>query len=238
MLKLYGELAVWWPLLSPVEQYADEAETFTQILTEAGLPAGATLLELGAGGGHNAFYLKKLFAQVTLTDLSPQMLAMSQQINPECTHVVGDMCSLRLGQLFEVVFIHDAIEYMSNVEMLEQALTTAFIHLRPGGLVLIVPDEVQETFEPVTEHGGDDGDDGRAIRFLEWSYDPDPADNSYITVYAYLLREPDGSIHMGQEKHLLGCFSLAQWLNLLEKVGFRPEVQQDSYGRYLFLGRK
>lgn len=238
MLKLYGELAVWWPLLSPLEEYADEAETFTQILAEAGLPAGATLLELGAGGGHNAFYLKKLFAQVTLSDLSPQMLEMSQQINPECTHVPGDMCTLRLGQLFEVVFIHDAIEYMSNLEMLEQALTTAFIHLRPGGLLLVVPDEVQETFEPATEHGGEDGEDGRAIRFLEWSYDPDPADNSYITVYAYLLREKDGSVHMGQEKHLLGCFSLAQWHNVLEKVGFRPEVRQDGYGRHLFLGRK
>ena len=29
MLKMYSELAVWWPLLSAVEDYADEASFFT-----------------------------------------------------------------------------------------------------------------------------------------------------------------------------------------------------------------
>ncbi len=38
MLKLYNELATWWPLLSPPEDYADEATFFEQVLSEAGLP--------------------------------------------------------------------------------------------------------------------------------------------------------------------------------------------------------
>ena len=33
---------------------------------------------------------------MTLTDIAPGMLAMSESINPECEHIVGDMRTLRL----------------------------------------------------------------------------------------------------------------------------------------------
>jgi hypothetical protein len=52
-LRLYSELASWWPLLSPPEEYEEEAAFFLDLLGAAGAPAGprCTLLELGAGGG-------------------------------------------------------------------------------------------------------------------------------------------------------------------------------------------
>lgn len=91
------------------------------------------MLELGAGGGHNAFYLKPAFAAVTLTDLSPAMLAMSQRLNPECEHIPDNMRTLRLGRTFSVVFIHDTIDYMTTPVDLRQALETAFQHCQLGG---------------------------------------------------------------------------------------------------------
>jgi len=36
---------------------------------------------------------------MTLTDLSPQMLTMSRELNPECAHVQGDIRTLRLGRV-------------------------------------------------------------------------------------------------------------------------------------------
>ena len=139
MLKLYSDLATWWPLLSPPEDYADEAAFFGKVMTDSGLPPSPSLLELGCGGGSNAFHLKKLFARVTLTDISPQMLAVSQALNPECEHLEADMLSARLGRLFDVVFIHDAIDYMTTAQDLKQAMETAFIHCIPGGIALFVP---------------------------------------------------------------------------------------------------
>src|SRR5262245_43962595 len=112
MHKLYNDLATWWPLLSAPEDYAEEVTFFWEVLGQAHLPPMPTLLELGCGGGNNALHLKNHFAQCTLTDLSPAMLAMSQALNPECEHVLNDMRDLRLGRLFDVVFIHDAIDYM------------------------------------------------------------------------------------------------------------------------------
>jgi len=237
MLKLYHDLAQWWPLLSPPEDYLNEADFFKQLFLEVGLPPNPTLLELGAGGGHNAFHLKELFTQVTLTDISPNMLAMSQTLNHQCEHIEGDMRMLRLGRTFDVVFIHDAIDYMITHQDLEQAMETAFIHCRAGGLALFIPDYVKETFLPVTDHGGTDSAE-RGIRYLEWSYDPDPTDTTYITQYVYLLREANQAIRTEHDEHTCGLFSRAEWLQLLSQVGFQVKIVHDSYNRDLFVASK
>jgi SAM-dependent methyltransferase len=238
MLKLYDELATWWPLLSPHADYADEAAFFLQLLSATGLPPAPTLLELGSGGGSNAFYLKQAFAQVTLSDLSDGMLAVSRGLNPECEHVRGDMRTLRLGRVFDAVFIHDAVDYMTTPQDLRQALETAFVHCKPGGRALFVPDYVRETFQPSTDHDGQDGD-GRALRYLEWVYDPDDTDSTYTTEYVYVLREGNEPARVEHERHICGLFPRATWLQLLKEVGFMAETVRDEQdGRDVFLARR
>lgn len=78
---LYGEFATWWPLFSKPDDYAQEAAYFRARLVEAGASMPQTLLELGSGGGNNASFLKSFF-QMTLVDLSPEMLAVSRRLNP------------------------------------------------------------------------------------------------------------------------------------------------------------
>jgi hypothetical protein len=90
---------------------------------------------------------------MTLSDLSPNMLTVSRSLNPDCEHIPGDMRTLRLGREFDAVFVHDAIDYMTVVADLRAAVDTAYIHCRPGGVALFVPDEVKERFRPRTEHG-------------------------------------------------------------------------------------
>jgi len=238
--KLYSDLAAWWPLLSPPEEYADEAAFFGQILANADLPPRPSLLELGCGGGSNAFYLKKNFDHVTLTDISRQMLEVSRGLNSECEHQQADMRRVRLGRVFDVVFIHDAIDYMLTSADLRLALETAFVHCKPGGIALFVPDDVRETFQPSTEHGGNDGDD-RSLRYLEWTYDPDDTDTEYTTDYVYLLRAgnaPNASTQVEHDVHTCGLFPRAEWLRLLQEVGFQTQIIQDEYKRDLFLARK
>lgn len=240
MHKLYTELATWWPLLSPPDEYIDEAAFFRQALAEAGLPSSPTLLELGCGGGNNALRLKADFAHVTLTELSPQMLTMSRTLNPDCEHLVGDMRTLRLERTFDVVFIHDAIDYMITPHDLRLALETAFVHCAPGGLTLIVPDYVRETFEPSTDHGGSDGGDSdeRALRYLEWTYDPDDTDTTYMVDYVYLLRENNQPVRVEHDQHINGLFPRGEWLRLLREIGFEPEITRDQYEREIFVARK
>ncbi len=235
--KLYTELASWWPLFSPPEDYVDEANFFYRELVAAGLPPAPTLLELGSGGGNNAVHLKRHFARVTLTDLSPQMLEVSRNLNPDCEHLPGDMRELRLGRAFDVVFVHDAIDYMITRHDLRLALETAFLHCNPGGLALVVPDYMREAFEPSTDHGGKDGED-RALRYLAWTYDPDDTDTTYTTEYAYLLREYGQPTYIEHEQHVHGLFSQSEWVRLLREVGFQPEMTRDRYGRDIFVARR
>ena len=237
MPKLYSELATWWPLLSPAGDYIEEAEYFWKVMNEAQLPPAPSLLELGSGGGSNAFHLKHHFARLTLTDLSPQMLAISELLNPECEHLHGDMRTIRLKRTFDVVFVHDAIDYMLTLDDLRQALETAAVHCKPHGLALFVPDHMRETFEPSTDHGGTDRDT-RGLRYLEWTYDPDEQDSTYTTEYVYLLREGNQSVQVEHDQHICGLFARADWLRLLEEVGFQAEVIRDPFDRELFLARK
>src|SRR6185295_1071900 len=98
MNKLYDELAVWWPLVSDPAEYAEEAAFFMPLLRDITAHPPMTLLELGSGGGNNALHMKAAFAAVTIVDLSPQMLAVSRQLNPDCAHQAGDMRTVRLGR--------------------------------------------------------------------------------------------------------------------------------------------
>ncbi len=220
---LYGELAPWFHLLTAPEDYAEEEAFFSAILYELSAEPPRTLLELGSGGGNNASHYKRRFT-ATLSDMSEEMLAQSRRINPECEHVLGDMRTLRLGRQFDAVFVHDAVSYLTAENDVRQAIETAFVHLRPGGVALFVPDCVRETFAPATDCGGHDGD-GRALRYLSWTYDPDPSDTVYTVDYAYLLHEGGQPVRCLYDQHLEGVFPRTTWLRLLAETGFRAEVR-------------
>lgn len=121
--EFYGSLAPWWPLISPVEDYADEAGYLARLLHDAPEPI-RSVLELGSGGGHLAHHLAGEFA-LTLTDLSPDMLAVSRVLNPGCIHHQGDMRNLRLAERFDAVIVHDAIDYMVTEADLSAVFATA-----------------------------------------------------------------------------------------------------------------
>lgn len=224
--RLYGDLAAWWPLISPPDEYSDEAAFLAGVITSASDDV-RDVLELGAGGGNNAWHMKDHFS-MTLVDLSPDMLEVSRRLNPDCRHLHADMRNLRLDRSFGAVFIHDAIDYMTSTADLRRAIETAFVHCRPGGVAVLVPDDIAETFEPSTEHGGSDSADGRGARFLAWTWDPDPADNWVQTEYAFLLRESDGSVSAVHETHRTGLFGRQAWLDLLAGAGFEPTVLTES----------
>jgi len=218
--KMYDELAPWWPLLSSPADYEEEASYWAGVLTRHCRAPCRSLLELGSGGGNNASWMKSRFDHVTLVDPAPGMLDVSRSLNPDCEHAAGDMRSVRLGRVFDCVFIHDAIGYMTTPEDLTRAIETARVHCREGGAALFAPDFVLENFTPGTDHGGHDAADGRALRFLEWSWDPDPSDTTYVADYAFLIREADGSTKVLHDRHLEGLFAEAEWLRLLTAAGF------------------
>ena len=220
-MKLYDELSSWWQLMSPASEYEEEAAFYSRTLRNAARHPIDSVIELGSGGGNNALHMKTQFKELCLVDISPGMLAVSGALNPELAHYQGDMRSVRLGRQFDGVFVHDAICYMTTESDLRHAIETAFVHCKPGGVALFCPDYVSENFEVGTDTGG--GDAGaRAMRWLEWRWDPDPNDTTYLVDYAYLLRESDETTRVEHDRHVEGLFPRTTWLRLLRDVGFEP----------------
>jgi SAM-dependent methyltransferase len=241
MPRLYGDLASWWPVLSSPEDYAESAAFYRKTIVAACNSEPRTLLELGSGGGNNASHLKASFT-MTLVDPSPGMLSVSRSLNPECEHIQGDMRNIRLGRLFDAVFIEDAISYMTTREDLQRAIQTAFLHCKPGGAALFCPDYTGETFRSSTRHGGHDGA-GRSMRYLEWDWDPDPTDTTHTTDFAYLLRDEKGEVRCEYDRHILGLFKCEEWLHTITDAGFqariiRPERGESESETPLFLGTR
>lgn len=234
---MYAEVAPWFHLLTSPAEYEIEAGYYARLIEDAAEIPVESVLELGSGGGNNASHLKARW-EMTLVDLSPEMLALSRSINPECEHVEGDMRTLRLGRRFDAVFVHDAVMYMTTESDLRAAIETAFEHCKPGGAALLAPDDVRETFRARTDHGGHDGE-GRGMRYLEWIWDPDPDDETFLVDYAYMLRDEAAETRVLHDRHTCGIFPRSTWLRLLEGAGFRArrlDGLPDETGPDIFVG--
>jgi SAM-dependent methyltransferase len=220
-MKLYADLIPWYSVIDPHEDHAHEGDVFSAAFDSVVTPAPQTLLELGAGAGGNAFHMKRRY-RCTLTDISDRMLDLSRELNPECEHVLGDMRTLRLGRTFDAVLVHDAIVYMLTRADLRAALETVYVHLRPGGAAILAPDGVRDDFCEATElleyERGD-----RAMRGVQWSWDPDPSDDTVQTDYAFVLRQGSATTVV-HDPHTSGMFYRATWLELLAEVGFTTEL--------------
>lgn len=229
--RLYRDLTDWYPLLTPVAEYAEETAFYRRLFERHCQGPPQTLLDLGSGAGHNAAHLQAAFSCM-LVDLSPDMLTLSRRLNPGCEHVQGDMRTVRLGRVFDCVLVHDAVSYMTTRADLAAAVTTAFVHTRPGGVALFQPDYVAETFAEGTDSGGVDAD-GRGLRYLEWRWQERPGDATYVADMAYLLRQPDGRTEVIHDRHVMGLFPRAVWLELIAAAGFQPLAVPFPHSTYL-----
>jgi len=240
--SLYGELAEWWPILSAPEDYAEEAKFYQNTILSTSPTVPKTLLELGSGGGNNAFHMKQKF-DMTLVDLSPEMLEVSKELNPDCEHIQGDMRTVRLEREFDAIFIQDAIMYMRSEADLLQAIETVYAHCKAGGVALLAPDHTRETFKASSGHGGHDVEK-RGLRYLDWTWDPDETDTTFQSYMVYLLRDETDEVRCVVDHHVFGLFGQDEWLRLIAKAGFQARslpFEHNEYepgSAYVFLGIK
>jgi SAM-dependent methyltransferase len=240
-MRIYSDLAPWFHLLTHPSDYEGEADFVIRVVEAVVDGPSSTLLELGSGGGNNASHLKRRFT-CTLTDLSPEMLALSRTLNPECEHVQGDMRSLRLGSTYDVVLVHDAVTYMTTGGDLRAAIETAAAHVRPGGVAVFLPDATLESFVPKTDHGGHDGEDGRRLRYLEWTHAAAPGSTTVEADYVLVLREPGQPARLVHDLHTFGLFPEAIWRRMIQEAGLElvdPGVKNPHEGEQaVFVARR
>jgi SAM-dependent methyltransferase len=226
--RLYNDLAWLWPLWGDVDEYLEECELFVRLFREHSTREVRTLLDIGCGGGKNAFHLKKHF-ELTGIDISEAMLANAKALNPECEFLIGDMRTLDLGREFDTVYLNDSIAYMTNEADLLAAFQSAGRHLRPGGAMVTLAEVTKETFRQNRTAVSVSEADDLEITVIENNYEPYPNDTTYETTFVYLLRE-DGKLRIEHDHHIVGVFSIDVWRRLLNSAGFEISEQTRRLG--------
>jgi SAM-dependent methyltransferase len=229
-LRLYGDLAWLWPLWGDHEtEYADFCHHVARLLREHALRPVESVLVSSCGSGKNVFNLKREFA-VTGLDISPAMLALAAELNPECEFVQGDMRDFSLEQRFDAVLIDDGVSHLLSRDDLAAAFRAAYRHLRPGGVMLATPDITRESFRQnrtsVEYAGGSAKPPNVEVVFVENVFDPDPDDEHVEVTYVYLVRE-EGRLRIETDGCRLGLFSVDTWRACLLEAGF--QVREARY---------
>lgn len=108
------------------------------------LPAGASVLDLGCGGGAPiGRYLIDRGIIVTGVDSSPSLIAICRERLPGGTWLVGDMRALSLGRTFDGIVAWDSFFHLSAADQ-RRVLPRLRGHLGPGGALLFTSGDRHE----------------------------------------------------------------------------------------------
>ena len=265
MNRMYDDFAHLWPLISHHSDYEFEAKHWRNALTAELGQGGLRILELGVGGGNNLHHI--LYPQcdgrpsreaacngehmrhdrpahdAVVVDPSEKMLANCLRLNPTVEYHIGDMQTVRLDsdEKFDAVLIHDAVCYLMSEDDINATLATARFHLRQGGVLIMAPDWFTETYPGTRLEAGIRRDVSPEFASIEYDHDPDPTDSTLESVFVYIIKNPDGSVRVEEDRHITGIFSIGTWLGLMERAGFRAKrlpypVHEDGRNGWLLVG--
>jgi SAM-dependent methyltransferase len=227
----YEKLAWVETILSDPRDASDEAEQYCKTVKKHSKIPSNTLLHLGCGAGSHDHTFQKHF-QVTGVDISRGMLKIARKRNPKIDYHRGDMRTVRLGRQFGAVIIPESIGYMTALNDLKKAIRAARLHLRSGGVLLIVAHAQEEFRENNFAYSGSQGN--CQVTVFENNHILDSSRSCYEATMVYLIRRK-GRLTIHSDRHRIGLFKTAAWNSLLRCEGFivRKMRMDNLYDRFL-----
>lgn len=102
----------------------------------AALPEGATVLDLGCGGGAPvALHLVGCGMRVTGVDSSPSLIALCRERMPDQEWVAGDMRCLALGRRFDGILAWDSFFHLTHDDQ-RRTFGVFAAHSAPGTILM------------------------------------------------------------------------------------------------------
>lgn len=192
-----------------------------------------TLLDVGCGTGKHVEYLQENY-QVEGLDLSSELLSIARQRCPNVPFHEANMVDFNLGQTFDVVTcLFSAIAYVKTLENMERSIANMAGHLKPGGLLIVEPWISPEKYwlGKITANFIDQAD-----LKIAWMYTSEIEDLVSVFNIQYLVGTPQGVDHFA-ERHEMGLFTQAQYLEAFRKAGLKVEYDESGlFGRGLYVG--
>lgn len=227
----YNELAWTEAFFADPSEYEQDIAHYCELIKQyAGAPV-KTVLHFGCGaGGHDRFF--KQHFTVTGVDLSVGMLDIARETNPEIEYIEGDMRTIRLDRQFDAVVIPDSIDYMVTTDDLQQAIQTAVLHLKKGGVLLVVCNTAEKFRNNNFAYTGEKDD--IHVTILENNYTSPYSPHTYEISLFYLIRR-HGELTTYTEHTLAGLFPLATWEAVFREAGLTVHTLEldGTYDQYL-----
>jgi SAM-dependent methyltransferase len=135
----YTHLAQYYDRLMAVD-YREWVGYLEEIWTRLGVKP-RQILELGAGAGGIAIPLAQMGYELVAVDSSPAMVAVAREKAAKAgvavEFVTQAMEDINLGREFDLILCCcDAVNYLTSVEQLARFMRQAWLHAKPGGLLL------------------------------------------------------------------------------------------------------
>jgi 2-polyprenyl-3-methyl-5-hydroxy-6-metoxy-1,4-benzoquinol methylase len=129
--------------------YFTKWATIAYAIYELGIAPGASILDVGAGGGWTTLFLAESGFVATGTDVAPANVSVgrrrAERYHSDARFITADMDTMDLGELFDAALVFDALHHTSRRR---EAVRRIAGHVRPGGWILFGEPSWLHTISP------------------------------------------------------------------------------------------
>jgi SAM-dependent methyltransferase len=232
---MFTETARYYDRIYSHKDYDGEVEKILSIVEGELRTDGRRLLDVACGTGLHLGRLKGHFEAEGL-DLSPELLQIARERNPELTFHQADMRTFALDARFDVITcLFSSIGYMTTPDDLHQAIARMADHLVLGGLLLVEPWLTPEMWRPNTVHALFIDELELKIARINTSLSEGRAS---IFDLHHLIGTPEGTEHV-VEHHELGLYTVDEMTEAFTVAGLDVHHDPDGLtGRGLYVAHK
>ena len=119
VIDFFDRLAPAWD-----DMQVRNEEVIAEILFKGGIREGVRVLDVACGTGVLFPDYKKLGADVTGIDISPEMVKIAKEKFPEAEVICGDVLDFSFKDKFDAVMIYNAFPHFAEPEKLIEKLST------------------------------------------------------------------------------------------------------------------
>jgi len=215
--------------------YPAHAATIEAIVRERN-PGAGSLLDVACGTGRHLEIWRDRF-EVEGVDVDPNMLAVARERLPGVPIHQGDFTDFDLGRSFDAVTcLFSSIGYAHTPERLDAAIATMGRHLEPGGVLVVEPWLIPSTVSaPWVRVLVTEDEEWVMVRTSRMRFDAETGISDME--FTYLVTTMEGS-ETFQERHVMGSFESARYLEAAERAGLAAEFDPvgTDLGRGLLIG--
>ncbi|KXH76984.1 MAG: hypothetical protein AM326_06000 [Candidatus Thorarchaeota archaeon SMTZ-45] len=236
MGNFYSRLAKYYDQMYAHIDYEGAANRLHDIIQKYKQTTGNRLLDVACGTGTHIMYLKDRY-QVMGLDISEEMLSVAREKCPGISFVQGNMVSMDLNQVFDVIIcLFGSITYLTTKEKLQHTIQSFSNHITSGGVIIIEPLFTEET---IREKGmGLNCLNLPDIKIARSNVSRREGNIVYLDFHFLVSTREHGTEHF-IDPSPMGVFSKSTFKNLMEKSGFSVEIIEPGFDKeILILGIK